>query len=145
MKPVGLLIVLMFVVVLGMAAVLVAGFLYDLVGLRQRPFAWIRELAQHAARRVTLIHLALILGFWFGVSKGGLSTFLGPFVVLKAMAEVGSVLSHLGVRLDGERPPGWLVAAMNRLRGDGADFGEHWQESRARERRLLERDEEAAG
>jgi hypothetical protein len=128
---------------LAMAAVLVGGFLIDLVGLRQRPFAWVRELAQHAANRVTLIHLALIAGFWVGLEEGGL-TFFGPFAILKALAEVGTALSHVGVRVDGEEAPGWLAASMNRLRGDGADFAEHWRESREQERRLLAQDEEVA-
>jgi hypothetical protein len=128
---------------IAMATMLVGGFLVDLVGIRRRPFAWIRELAQQAANRVTLIHLALIAGFWFGVKQGGI-TFFGPFVVLKALAEVGTALSHVGVRVDVEQPPGWLTASMNRLRGDGADFAEHWRESREQERRLLARDEEVA-
>jgi hypothetical protein len=130
--------------VLAVAGFQLAGFLADLVGIRERPFAWIRELAQLTANRVTLIHLALITGFWFGVDKGGLSSFFGPFAALKAMADVGAVLARLGVRADGDEAPGWLTASMNRLRTDQGDFGEYWRQRREHERQLRAEDEETA-
>lgn len=121
----------------------IGGFLLDLVGIRQRPFAWIRDLAQVNAARVSLLHLTLLAGFWFATGPSGLSGVLGPFVVLKALAELGGALSHAGFDADPEESPPWLTAAMNRLRPGGGDFAAHWRERKERERRLREQDEES--
>lgn len=130
--------------VLAVAAFQLAGLALDLTGIRRRPFAWIRDVAQAAVGRVTLIHVALIAGFWFGLTSGNLS-FFGPFVVLKLLADVGNLAARLGVNLDSEEAPGWLASAMNRLRPDGGDFAEHWREEREERRRLWEQDEQVAG
>jgi hypothetical protein len=131
--------------VLGIGFFQLAGFLWDLVGIRRRPFAWIRELAEAAAARVSLIHLTLIAGFWYTSGPGGLSGFFGPFAVLKTMADFGNALAHLGVRADPEEAPVWLAATINRLAPDRGDFAAYWRERKARERALRERDEQVAG
>lgn len=126
----------------------VGGFLFDLIGIRQRPFAWMRELAQATAQRVSLLHLTLIIGFWFASGPGGLSGVLRPFVVLKALADLGGVLAHMGVNADPEEAPPWLAAAMNRLRPvrpEGGDFATYWRERKERERELREQDEQVVG
>ena len=120
-------------------------FLYDLVGIRRRPFAWIRELAETSASRVSLLHLTLLVGFWFTTGPGDLSGVLGPFVVLKALADLGGALSRAGFDADPEEAPPWLAATMNRLRPGGGDFAEYWRERKEREGRLRERDEEVLG
>lgn len=128
--------------VLGVAGFQLAGFLLDLPGIRARPFAWIRELAQNTVSRVMLIHLVLIVGVWFGL-RAGTAGILRPFTVLKAMADVGNLLARAGVRADPEEAPAWLVATMNRLGGrDRGDFGEHWRQQKAEQRRLAEQDEQ---
>lgn len=131
--------------VIAVAAVQLLAFALDLAGIRARPFAWIREQAQAAVARVTLVHLAIILGFWFGAGRAGLSGFFGPFAVLKLLADVGNSLHRAGLRLDSEEAPAWLAATLNRLRGDRGDFAEHWREEKQRERQLWEQDEEVAG
>jgi len=121
------------------------GFVLDLVGIRRRPFAWIRELAQATAARVSLLHLTLIVGFWFATGPVGLSGVLRPFVVLKALADLGGALSRAGFNADPEEAPPWLAATMNRLRPEGGDFGAHWRERKERERGLREQDEQVVG
>jgi hypothetical protein len=128
--------------VLAVGVFQLGGFLFDLIGIRQRPFAWIRDLAQATAQRVSLLHLTLIIGFWFATGPGGLSGSLRPFVVLKALADFGGVLAHLGVNADPEEAPPWLAATMNRLRPEGGDFATYWRERKDRERQLREQDEQ---
>jgi hypothetical protein len=129
--------------VLAVAGFQLLGLAFDLFGIRRRPFAWIRDVAQAAFARVTLIHLVLIVGFWFAVSRGGVSSFFAPFAVIKALADVGNALHRLGLRVDPDEAPSWLVATMNRMR-PGHDFGEHWREQQRLRRQLAMEDEEVA-
>ncbi len=127
--------------VLGVAALQLAVFLFDLRGLRQRPFAWVREQAQTTLNRVTLIHLFLIVGTWVAL-KSETVTFFGPFAVLKGMADVGNLLARSGVNLDGPEAPGWLAATMERI-SPGRGFAQYWRELKAEERRLAVEDEQS--
>jgi len=128
--------------VLGVAAVQVATFLWDLRGLRQRPFAWVREQAQTTLNRVTLIHLFLIVGTWVAL-KSETITFFGPFAVLKAMADAGNLLAKSGVNLDSSiEAPRWLAATMERI-SPGRDFAGYWRTLKTEEHRLAEQDEQS--
>ena len=128
--------------VLGVAAVQVTVFLFTLRGLRQRPFAWVREQAQTAVNRVTFVHLVLIVGTWVAL-KSETVTFFGPFAVLKALADAGNLLRSRGITLDTPEAPRWLTATMNRIASESKrDFGEYWRDLKSEERRLAEQDEE---
>jgi hypothetical protein len=127
--------------VLAVAGFQLLGLALDLVGIRDRPFSWVRAIAQTAVQRVTLIHVAVIAGYWFGLTRGGLGAFFGPFAVLKALADVGGVLAALGVSADTEESPRWLAAAMNRMAPGKGDFAEHWRARKEQERRLFAEDE----
>jgi len=126
--------------VLGVAAVQLATFLWDLRGLRARPFVWVREQAQTTLNRVTLIHLFLIVGTWVAL-KSETVTFFGPFAVLKAMADVGNLLAKSGVNFDGPEAPRWLAFTMERI-SPGRDFAGYWRTLKSEERRLAEQDEQ---
>ena len=128
--------------VLAVAGFQVLGLAIDLVGIRDRPFAWIRKIAETGVQRVTLVHLVVIIGWWVSLERGGLDGFFGPFAVLKALADFGTALSILGVNLYTEEAPGWLTATMHRIAPGRGDFAEHWRGLRQQERRLHERDEE---
>jgi hypothetical protein len=129
--------------VLGVAAFQVLTFLFDLRGLGERPFAWVRTQAQDSVNRVTLIHLVLLVGV--GVSlRGGAGSFFGPFAVLKALADVGNALARAGVTADVPVSPPWLTRVMNRLGPKHADFGDYWLELKEQQRRLAEQDEQAS-
>jgi Family of unknown function (DUF6498) len=127
--------------VLGVGAVQAAVFLWDLRGLRQRPFAWVREQAQNTLNRVTLIHLFLIVGTWVAL-KSETVTFFGPFAVLKAMGDAGNLLAKSGVNFDGPEAPRWMSATMNRI-SPGRDFAGYWRELKGEERRLAAQDEQS--
>jgi uncharacterized protein DUF6498 len=123
--------------VLGIAALQLAFFLFDLRRLRERPFAWVREQAQTTLNRVTLIHLFLIVGTWVAL-KSKTVTFFGPFAVLKAMADVGNLLARSGVTFDG-----WFAATIDRIFPADGGFGQYWRELKAEERRLAVEDEQS--
>jgi hypothetical protein len=128
--------------VLAVAGFQVLGLAVDLVGIRDRPFSWIRKIAETGVQRVTLVHLVVIIGWWVSLERGGLDGFFGPFAVLKALAELGTALSILGVNVYTEEAPGWLTATMQRIAPGRGDFAEYWRGRREEERRLHERDEE---
>ena len=128
--------------VLGVAAFQLLAFAFDLRGLRERSFAWIREQAEAALNRVTLVHLALIVGAWAGL-RSGMVAFFGPFTVIKALSDVGNALHRVGLRVDGERVPRWLDRAMSKVGPDGATFADYWRELKEEQRRLARQDEEA--
>jgi hypothetical protein len=128
--------------VIAVSAFQLLGLAIDLVGIRDRPFAWIRKIAETGVQRVTLVHLVVIIGWWVSLRRGGLDGFFGPFVVLKALADFGTALSILGVNLYTEEAPGWLTATMHRIAPGRGDFAAHWRGRREEERRLHERDEE---
>ena len=127
--------------ILAVAGFQALGLLVDLYGIRDRPFSWIREQAQAGVQRVTLIHLVVIAGYWASLSPGGLG-FFGPFAVLKALAEVGSMLTLAGVRADPDEAPRWLAGTINRIAPARGDFAAYWRERRGEERRLHAADEE---
>ena len=120
---------------LGVAAVgafLLAGFAGDVVGLRQRPFAWVRRLTERTLGRVVLLHLAIIFGL-FAMAKFGAPRHLFlVFAGLKTLADVGSVLPEREVPVE---PPGWAKAGR-----DGEDFATYWRrtETEARAERAAD-------
>jgi hypothetical protein len=126
--------------VLGVAAIQLATFLWDLRGIRARPFAWAREQAQNTLNRVTLIHLFLIVGTWVAL-KSETVTFFGPFAVLKALADFGNLLAKSGVNFDGPEAPRWLAFTMERI-SPGRDFAGYWRTLKGEERRLAQQDEQ---
>lgn len=128
----------------GLAAVAVvqlAAFGRDLIGLRRRPFAWVRDQASEVLGRVVLVHLAILGGMVWLASRGGGPAFFAPFVALKALADLGAALPVRGEQRVADEaprpPPGWTVKLMNRLK-PGDDFAAYWQEQQEE----LRRDEE---
>jgi len=131
---------------LGIGAFQILGFVSDMIGIRERPFAWLRDLASANIRRVTLIHLVMIVGFWM-VLRGGASGSFAPFAVIKTAADVGNLLAMAGFRADPEEAPGWLAAAVDKIgpadSRDG-DFATYWRTRKAEERALAEADEQVS-
>jgi hypothetical protein len=127
--------------VLSVGTIQVLFFLFELRRLRQRPFAWVREHAETALNRVNLIHFTLLAGVWAGL-RGGMSSFFGPFAVLKALADVGNVLARAGMRLKGDKTPAWVERVTSKIRNEGGTFAEYWRDLKAEEKRLALQDEE---
>lgn len=134
--------------ILGVAAFQVIGFVTDLPGMGQRPFAWIRSSAQQIFGRVALLHVALIAGFGLLVWRQGTGAAFLPFLVLKTLSDLlglwhSRLPSGPGVAPLAAAPPPWLASTMGRLgRHRGEDFTTYWAAESAREARQWAEDEE---
>jgi Family of unknown function (DUF6498) len=111
----------------------------DLVGIGERPFAWIRQRAQLVLGRSVLIHLALLGGLALLYWQGRAPALFLPFAGLKLLADLAAVWPERGEPMElPDEPPGWVKRLAGRKRGgDGS-----WQRMVADERSLLEGDEE---
>jgi hypothetical protein len=112
------------------------GLLLDLRHIRQRPFAWVRGIAQAAQGRAIVVHLGVIGGVLLLTFTHRDASFFVVFVVLKALLEVGSALPRLaltperlaGVRQTvraagkpGQPEPAWLKNAIDEERKERGD------------------------
>jgi hypothetical protein len=99
------------------AVFLCLGLFIDLAGLRERPFAWIRDMSKAVLWRVFLVQIVIIVGVigssWLGLPRAVLIT----FVVLKLYTDATSQLGQY----DPAEAPAWMV----RLLGEG--FGRYWR------------------
>src|SRR5206468_1304223 len=87
------------------AIFLCVGFLIDLKGLRERPFAWIRDIGNAVLWRVFLVQIVIICGVvgiaWLGLPRITLIT----FVALKLYTDATSQLPQY----DPAEGPVWMV------------------------------------
>ena len=124
--------------VAGVGAFQFAGFVADVFGLKERPFAWIKFVAQAGLGRVAFIHIAIIAGMVAVAATKRDTAFFLPFAGLKLLVEFGSVF---GSERRIERAPAWLVWLMNRLK-PGGDFAAELATENERERAREAEDEE---
>ncbi len=121
------------------ATLQLVGFAFDMLGLRERPFAWVKHLAQASLGRIVLIHLALIAGVALAAIFAKNDLFLLPFAGLKLLADLGGVF-RFGVRED--TVPGWLPGVVDKLK-PGDSFEAYLARERERERVQAQVDEVA--
>jgi uncharacterized protein DUF6498 len=99
------------------AVFLCLAFLIDLKGLRERPFAWIREISNAVLWRVFLVQIVIICGAmgiaWLGLPRVTLIT----FVVLKLYTDATSQLPQY----DPAEAPAWMVWLF------GNSFARYWR------------------
>lgn len=115
----------------------------DLIGLRDKPFAWIKRQSQLAMGRVIVVHLAIIFGMMLAAFLSDNTLFFIPFALLKLLTDIGNQIS-LSQQTDAP-PPAWLVGLMNRIRprdDKGQDFAAYWETERLKERANSEIDEQ---
>lgn len=116
----------------------VGGFVADLFGLKDRPFAWIKFTAQSGLGRIVLVHFAIMGGMAVAAATGSNTAFFLPFVGLKLLAELGSVF---GQERRIQQAPGWLVRLVNRLK-PGTDFATYLAAENVKELAREAEDEE---
>lgn len=108
------------------AVFLCLGLLLDLIGLKQRPFAWIRKLSDGALQRVVLLFLTIMLGLplvaWLNRPK----LIFGIFGFLKLFFDIAGLFPQY----DPKEAPGWLTAVM------GKGFAEYWRQERAQQNQM---------
>lgn len=72
----------------GMTGFLLAGLSIDLVGLRERPFAWLKHIADVALGRMLVVHLTIIFGGAAYAYFEQPRTFFGVFIGLKVLLDL---------------------------------------------------------
>lgn len=115
------------------------GFLCDLVGLRNRSFAWLKLVAGSGLARVLVVQLAIIFGMALAALTGRNAAFGIPFAGLKLLVELGGAFAT-------EKPPqsddgpAWLVWIMKKCFPKD-DFAAYLRGENAKRRREMADDE----
>jgi hypothetical protein len=76
------------------AGFLLAGLLFDLYRVGERPFGWVRRHGDHAMRRMVVTHLTIIFGSAAITATDSPLAFLAVFVGLKALADLLAILAE---------------------------------------------------
>jgi hypothetical protein len=129
----------------GIALFQVGGLAFDLLSLREWPFARLKLQVQSAMSRVVLVHLAIIFGmalvFW--LEKPG--SFFWVFGGLKTLTDIGGLFAaKSGAKagtINDEPPPKWAKRFVARF-APGEDLDVVWKRERDRERAETAADEE---
>ena len=117
-----------------------ADFILDLIGLRDRPFAWIEKLGQITLSRVIVVHLTIIGGMAAVMFTGANRHFFGVFIFLKTMLQCSLVLPQYHP----ETPPTWLSHLMNRIgspKYKSTTFAQFWKQEDDQEEARVARNE----
>jgi len=125
--------------VLAVAALLVLGFLVDLFGLRRRPFAWIKGMADAAFARIVIVHMTIIFGMFAVLLLHRARALFTIFLGLKFLADVAAHTPQWKPK----EPPAWMSRALNRVpRGKGEeDFASYWKRTEGEEAARAAEDE----
>ena len=119
---------------------------FDLLSLRDWPFARLKLQVQSAMGRVVLVHVAIIFGmalvFW--LDKPG--SFFWVFGGLKTLSDVGGLVgaksgAQAGLAAAPAAPPKWAKNIVAKI-APGEDFDLVWQRERERAAREAAEDEE---
>lgn len=130
----------------GIAVFQVGGLAFDLLSLREWPFARLKVQVQSAMGRVVLVHLAIIFGmalvFW--LEKPG--SFFWVFGGLKTLSDIGGLVAgktgaQAGASAADAAPPKWAKRVVAKI-APGEDLDVYWQREREREAREAAEDEE---
>jgi hypothetical protein len=119
-----------------------AGFGFDFVKMRERPFRWLEQLGQRSLGRIFVIHFTILSGMALVMFTGSSRDFFGVFIFLKTLFNCASVLPQW----QPSSPPAWLSSLMDRIKDPkfrDTTFSEYWQESDANEIARLRRNDEA--
>jgi Family of unknown function (DUF6498) len=118
----------------------VVDFVVDLIGLRDRPFAWIERLGQVSLSRVIVIHLTIIGGMAAVMFTGANRNFFGVFIFLKTMLNLSLVVPQWKPKT----PPAWLSSVMDRIgspKYKNTNFAEFWKQTDDQEAARVARNE----
>ncbi|HEY3055318.1 MAG TPA: DUF6498-containing protein [Thermoanaerobaculia bacterium] len=115
------------------AILLSLGLFIDMVGLRERPFAWISMMSRGVLWRVFLVQIAIFAGFVGAGMLGLPRSALIAFVFLKLYTDITSQLPNY---YDPQRAPRWTVKLF------GRSFAEQWRRDKAAETALEKAEEE---
>jgi len=125
---------------IGVAAFQLVDFIFDVIWLRTRSFAWIEYLGQMSLSRVIVIHLTIIGGMAAMMFTGANRNFFGVFIFLKTMLNLSLVLPQWKPKT----PPAWLSNVMDRIKPSKKDgtFAEFWVKTDEQEAARVIRNEQ---
>jgi hypothetical protein len=112
-------------------ALLLLGFFFDLSELRQRPFAWVKKIADTSLGRMIVVHLTIIFGMFAMMTWNSPAMLFGVFVGFKLLIDVLSGLPQKEVEIS-EKPPGWIVK-LAKVSAAGLNMEEEWKKIRKEE------------
>jgi len=110
----------------GVSAFLVAGLAIDLVNVRNKSFASMRRMTEHAMGRVIVVHFTILFGMAVAAFTGKMSAVFVVFIILKTLLDLGGQLPDY----DPAEAPRWLVFILGKLSGGKMDFAEYWRKNR---------------
>jgi uncharacterized protein DUF6498 len=120
---------------------LALGFLVDLAGLRRRPFAWIRSMAEGAFSRIVIVHMTIIIGMIAAMLFHRARPLFTVFVGLKLLADISAHVPQWRPK----QAPAWMSRHLSPAGGKGKagreDFASYWQRTEAAERAREAEDE----
>ena len=125
---------------IGIALFQSADFIFDLIWLRDRPFAWIEKLGQITFARVIVVHLTIIGGMAAVIFTGANRNFFGVFIFLKTMLQCSLFLPQY----DPKTPPTWLSHLMDRIgspKYKNTTFAQFWKQTDDQEDARVARNE----
>lgn len=121
-------------------AFLVLGFFLDLIGLRQRTFAWIRSMAEGTFSRIVVVHVTIVIGMGLAMVLHRSRPLFTLFLALKFLADVSAHTPQWRPK----EAPAWMSRVLNRVPGkgkDGEDFASYWKKTAAQEQAREAEDE----
>ncbi|HVT05386.1 MAG TPA: DUF6498-containing protein [Thermoanaerobaculia bacterium] len=110
--------------VAGAAVFVLIGFVISLAGLRDRPFAWVKQATDFALWRVFVIFIAIFIGGFGGVVLNRPHTLVYAFTALRLFTDIVGQFPEYNP----DEPPRWFIKLF------GAGSIEDWHRKRARER-----------
>lgn len=127
----------------GIALLQLVDFAFDLIGLKDRSFAWLERLGQQTLGRVVVVHLTIIGGMAAVMFTGANRHFFGVFVFLKTLLNLGAVVPQW----QPETPPVWLSSVIDRLKvpkDKNTGFAQFWKQEDDQEAARVARNEKLA-
>ena len=119
------------------ALLLLGSFVLDLQGIRGRPFAWIRAIAQSSMGRTMVVHITIILGMFATFFLQVPHAVFKIFAVFKLLSEAGGALPALRKPAEAPRWAAWMA----RKGKPGVDVQAEWRKDVKKEEQQAERDE----
>ena len=125
--------------VTAMALVMLGSFALDCQNLRDRPFAWIRALAQRSMGRTMVVHLAIVLGMFGVMMLKTPRTVFYVFAFFKILFELGGLSAG---QKTPEEAPAWAAKIGRLVPGGEEGIRAQYRQEARREEGLAEEDEE---
>jgi hypothetical protein len=124
---------------LAMAAFLGLGLLFDVIGLRDRPFRWVERITERAQGRMFVTHLTIIFGMLAMAVWEAPAALFAVFIGLKTLVDLGSLMPE---REPAPEPPRWLrwLDGVGGSRA-GLTFSQHYRQEIETARRTREANE----